>query len=532
MNTQESQNIIKYNETYLGIELGSTRIKAVLIDKSHSLIASGSHNWENQLVDGIWTYSLDDIWSGIRACYTQLTADVGRKHGIELESVGAIGISAMMHGYMAFDKEDCLLAPFRTWRNTTTEEAASQLTSLFGFNVPQRWSIAHLYQAILNDELHVKDVQYMTTLAGYIHWQLTGEKVLGIGDASGMFPIDGVTRNYDSCMLSKLDEIISDKGFAWTLNDILPKVLFAGEKAGNLTEAGARLLDPSGTLKAGIPMCPPEGDAGTGMVATNSVRPRTGNVSAGTSVFAMAVLEKPLLKVHPEIDIVTTPSGDAVAMVHCNNCSGDLDAWVKLLGEAAESLGAQLNTNILYNTLLNCALEADTSCGGLVSCNYISGEHVTGFAEGRPLFMRMPDAHFNLSNFMRSHLYSACASLTIGMKVLFEDEGVVINSITGHGGFFKVPNVGQSIMATALGVPVTVMATAGEGGAWGMAVLAAYMQHKEEETLADYLSYKVFANAKCVTAEPDEKDATGFKTFMKRYQSGLAVERAAIETLR
>jgi len=529
MSIQTFQNALKNGDTYLGIELGSTRIKAVLIDKTHSQIASGGHTWENKLENGIWTYSLDDIWNGIRDCYAQLTADVREKYGVQLHTVGAIGVSAMMHGYMAFDKDDNLLAPFRTWRNTITGEAAEKLTSLFGFNVPQRWSIAHLYQAILKGESHVPQIRFLTTLAGYIHWQLTGEKVLGIGDASGVFPINDATRQYDSQMMGQFDEL--SKGLPWTLSDILPKIKPAGEMAGTLSEQGAKLLDPTGTLNAGIPMCPPEGDAGTGMVATNSVRPRTGNVSAGTSVFAMIVLERSLSKVYPEIDMVTTPSGDAVAMVHCNNCTGDLDAWVKLLGEAAGLLGAQFDTKTLYTKLLNHGLEGDPNCGGLLSYNYISGEHMTGVTEGRPLFVRTPDAQFNLANFMRTHLYSTCASLKVGMKILLEEEGAALDSITGHGGFFKDANVGQRIMAAAMGAPVTVMSTAGEGGPWGIAVLAAYMMNKQSDTLPDYLSNRVFASAERSTIEPDAADVEGFLVFMERYLTGLAVERTAVETL-
>lgn len=532
MDIQKGQNAINNGDTYLGIELGSTRIKAVLIDKAHRQIASGGHNWENRLEDGIWTYSLDDIWTGIGDCYAQLIKDVRDKYGIEMKTVGAIGVSAMMHGYMAFDKDDQLLAPFRTWRNTITGQASKQLTGLFGFNIPQRWSIAHLYQAILNEESHVPQIVFQTTLAGYIHWKLTGEKVLGIGDASGMFPINDAAREFDGGMLQKFDKLIADKNFKWKLADILPEILPAGEKAGVLSEQGAKLLDPSGALQAGIPMCPPEGDAGTGMVATNSVRPRTGNVSAGTSVFAMVVLEKSLGKLYEEIDMVTTPAGDAVAMVHCNNCLGDLDAWVKLLGDAAKMLGASFDTRTLYNKLLNEALESDADCGGLLAYNYISGEHMTGFTEGRPLFMRMPDSEFNVANFMRTHLYASCASLNIGMKILLDEEGAALDSITGHGGFFKDANVGQRIMAAVMGAPVTVMETAGEGGPWGMAVLAAYMQNKQDEAFADYLTSRVFAGSASSTVEPAAEDLAGFATFMKQYQPGLEVVRTAVATFK
>lgn len=528
MDTQKIKNAIKNGETYLGIEFGSTRIKAVLIDSEHEPVASGSHTWENRFENGFWTYSLDDIWDGLRDCYAQLARDVHEKYGVVLKSVGAMGISAMMHGYMAFDNNGKLLTPFRTWRNTCTGEASERLTELFAFNIPQRWSIAHLYQAILNGEQHVPNICYLTTLAGYIHWQLTGQKVLGIGDASGVFPINDATRQYDDSMLKAFDGLVKEKGFEWKLTDILPQILPAGGNAGALTEEGAKLIDSSGTLEPGIPMCPPEGDAGTGMVATNSVRKRTGNVSAGTSVFAMAVLEKPLSKVYPEVDMVTTPSGDPVAMVHCNNFLGDIDVWVKLLGEAAAALGAEFDTDKLYNTLYNIALEGDADCGGLLSYNYISGEHVTGFEQGRPLFMRLPDAKFSLANFMRTHLYSACASLKIGMDILFE-ENVKLDSMTGHGGFFKVPVVGQKVMAALLEAPVNVMATASEGGPWGMAILAAYMNNKKDEAFDDYL-FRIFAAAECRTVKPDSSDIAGFKKYIEQYKASFEVERAAAET--
>lgn len=527
---EQSKGAINTGETYLGIELGSTRIKAVLIDKNHNMVASGSHTWENRLENGLWTYSLDDIWNGIRDCYASLAADVHEKYGVQLKTAGAIGVSAMMHGYMAFDNEGRLLVPFRTWRNTCTGEASEKLTEQFGFAIPQRWSIAHLYQAILNGEEHVPHISFLTTLAGYIHWQLTGEKVLGIGDASGTFPIDDTIRQYDSRMLKVFDKLTENKGFSWKLSDILPKGISAGSNAGSLTAEGAKLLDPSGILGSGIPMCPPEGDAGTGMVATNSVRKRTGNVSAGTSVFAMAVLERPLSKVYPEVDMVTTPAGDPVAMVHCNNFLSDIDAWVKLLGEAASALGAQFDINKLYSTLYNSALAGDADCGGLLAYNYISGEHVTGFESGRPLFMRVPEAKLNLPNFMRTHLYSACASLKIGMDILF-GENVELDSMMGHGGFFKVPVVGQRVMAAALGAPVNVMATASEGGPWGMAILAAYMKNNNGEALADYLSGHVFAGTECSTVKPEEADIAGFAEFIERYKASFAVERAAADVL-
>ncbi len=521
------QSDIEAGNIALGIELGSTRIKAVLVDSAHNQIASGSHTWESRFENGLWTYALDDIWKGIRNCYVRLAVDVYGRYGTMLKNIGAIGISAMMHGYLALDQHDRLLTPFRTWRNTCTGEAAEKLSELFGFNIPQRWSIAHLYQTILNGEEHISQISYMTTLAGYIHWQLTGQKILGIGDASGMFPINFAERQYDSRMLAAFDVLVADKGFAWKLADILPKILPAGECAGTLTEEGAKLLDPSGTLRAGIPMCPPEGDAGTGMVATNSVRKLTGNISAGTSVFAMAVLEKPLSKVYPEVDMVATPSGDPVAMVHCNNFLGDIDAWVRLLGDAAKALGAEFDTDHLYGTLYKSALRGDADCGGLMSFNYISGEHITGFEYGSPLFMRLPEAKLNLPNFMRTHLFSACAVLRIGMDILFR-ENVRLNSVTGHGGFFIVPEVGQRVMAGVLMTPVSVISTASEGGPWGMAILAMYMKSNTGKGLADFLS-PIFADAGCRTVEPEAAGAAGFAAFLEKYKACLPVERAAAE---
>ena len=517
-------------ETYLGIELGSTRIKAVLTDKAHNPIASGSHNWENRLEGDIWTYSLDDVWTGLKDCYADLSEDVVRQYGVELEQIKAIGISAMMHGYMAFGKDGELLVPFRTWRNTTTGEAAEKLGGEFGFNIPQRWSIAHLYQAVLNEEPHVKDISYLTTLSGYIHWQLTGQKVLGVGDASGMFPIDDATGLFDEKMIGQFDALVADKNFPWKVKDILPEVLSAGQSAGTLTQEGAKLLDPTGKLAGGIPMCPPEGDAGTGMVATNAVKERTGNVSAGTSIFAMVVLEKPLSKVYPEIDMVTTPSGEAVAMVHCNNCLGDIDEWVKLMGEAAKLFGAEFDINTLYSKLYNLALEGDVECSGMLAYNYISGEPVTGFTQGRPLFVRMPDADMNLAGFIRTHLYSTCASLKIGMKILSDKEDVAIDSLTGHGGFFKQAYVGQRIMSAAMNTKVTVMETAGEGGPWGIAVLASYMLDGNGKTLAQYLAEDVFADAKCETVEPDKAEAEGFERFLGKYIAALPAEQSAVDS--
>lgn len=518
-------------KTALGIEFGSTRIKAVLIDEQNEPVASGSHEWENRLENGIWTYSLDDIWTGLQDSYKKLAEDVETRYDTELTTVGAIGFSAMMHGYMAFDEKGELMVPFRTWRNTITEEAAAALSKEFGFNIPQRWSIAHLYQAILNGEEHVGRISYLSTLACYIHWKLTGEKVAGVGEASGMFPIDSDTKDYDAKMAEQFDALIADRHYSWKLRDILPKVMVAGQNAGVLTEEGAKLLDVSGKLRAGIPVCPPEGDAGTGMVATQSVAKRTGNVSAGTSVFAMIVLEKALSKMYPEIDMVTTPSGDPVAMVHCNNCTSDLNAWVNLFDEFLSCFGS-IERNELFSVLYNKALEGDKDCGGLMAYNYFSGEPVTGMEEGRPLFVRKPDSRFNLANFMRAHLYSSLATLKIGLDILLKQEDVKIDSVTGHGGLFKTKGVGQSILAAAMNAPISVMETAGEGGAWGIALLAAYMVRKKEgESLEDYLKTEVFSGMKAQTMEPDSADAAGFDAFIEQYVKCLPVEKAAVAGL-
>lgn len=522
---------ISEGKAVLGIEFGSTRIKAVLIDEDYNPIASGAHDWENRLENGIWTYSLDDIWTGLQDCYSKLVEDVKTQYGVTLTRFAAIGFSAMMHGYMPFNKEGELMVPFRTWRNTLQEQASNELTKLFNFHIPQRWSIAHLYQAILNGEEHVKDIDYITTLEGYIHWKLTGKKVLGIGENSGMFPIDSDTKYYNKKMIAQFDELVADKGFPWKLEDIMPGVLVAGEDAGVLTEEGAKLLDVSGNLEAGIPLCPPEGDAGTGMVATNAVAVRTANVSAGTSSFSMAVLEKDLSQAYDEIDLVTTPTGAAVAMVHCNNCTSDLNAWVNIFKEFAESFGMKVDMNELFGTLYNKAMEGDADCGGLLAYNYFSGEHITGFEEGRPLFVRKPDSKFNLANFMRVHLLTSLGVLKVGNDILAK-EGVKLDKITGHGGLFKTPVVGQKLLAAALNCPVTVMETAGEGGAWGIALLAAYMVQKEEgETLEAFLDKKVFAGEEGTTLAPDAKDVEGFNEFIKRYNAGLPIERAAVESL-
>lgn len=524
---------IEEGRTALGIELGSTRIKAVLIDDNHTPIAIGNHDWENRFVDNIWTYSLEDIWEGVQESYRSMAEDVKTNYGVTLTRVGAMGFSAMMHGYMAFDKCGDILVPFRTWRNTITGQASKKLTELFQYNIPQRWSIAHLYQAILNKETHVKDIDYLITLEGYVHWKLTGEKVLGIGDCAGMFPVDSGKKDFNERMIEQFDDLIKPEHLPWKLRDIMPKVLVAGDAAGVLTEEGAKLLDPTGNLKPGIPLCPPEGDAGTGMVATNSVARRTGNVSAGTSVFAMVVLERDFEKVHEEIDIVTTPAGDPVAMVHCNNCTSDLNAWVSIFKEYSEIMGIKLDMNTLYGTLYNKALEGDPDCGGLLSYGYYSGEHITHFDEGRPLFVRLPDAKFNLSNFVRMHLYSALGALKIGLDILFKDEHVEVDQITGHGGFFKTKGVGQRILSAAMNAPVTVMDTAGEGGAWGIAILANYLaSKKQDESLDQYLSHSVFANQSGTRMEPDKEDVRGFEEYMIRYRKGLSIERAAVEGLR
>lgn len=521
---------IREGRTAIGIEFGSTRIKAVLVGESLEPVAQGSYEWENHLENGIWTYPLDEIIKGLQTCYADLKQEVLNLYGEELTTAGSIGVSAMMHGYMAFDKAGELLVPFRTWRNTITQEAAEKLTQMFSYNIPQRWSIAHLYQAMLNKEEHLPRLSYLTTLAGFIHWKLTGEKVLGVGDASGMFPIDTEKGCYYERMADQFDKLVEEDGYSWRLRQVLPAILMAGEPAGRLTEEGARLLDVSGSLKAGIPFCPPEGDAGTGMAATNSVAVRTGNVSAGTSVFAMVVLEKELSKVYPEIDLVTTPSGHLVGMVHCNNCTSDLNAWVSLFGEFCELMGMPADKGKLYGALYNHAMTGDPDCGGLLSYCYLSGEPVTGFEEGRPMFVRTPDSRFTLANFMRSHLYSSLATLKIGMDLMLKEEGVKLDRLMGHGGLFKTKGVGQKIMAAAASTPVSVMETAGEGGAWGIALLAAYTVRKAEgETLEDFLANKVFADAVSVCEDADEKDAEGFGVFVERYKAGLAAERAAVE---
>ena len=526
------KELIESGQAVLGIEFGSTRIKAVLIDKEHRPIASGSHDWQNQLVDGIWSYSEEAIWEGLQDCYAKLLSDVEAKYGVVIKKLAAIGFSGMMHGYLAFDKDKNLLVPFRTWRNTITGQAADKLTEVLNFNIPQRWSIAHLYQAILNDEAHVKDIDYFTTLAGYIHWTLTGEKVLGIGEASGMFPIDSAKRDYDAEMIAKFDALPEVARYSWKLEEILPKVLMAGEKAGNLTEEGAKKLDVSGNLEAGIPLAPPEGDAGTGMTATNSVSLRTGNVSAGTSVFAMVVLEKELSKVYKELDLVTTPVGDAVAMVHCNNCTSDLNAWIGLFKEFSDMFGMDIDINDIYGRLYNNAMTGEKDCGGLVAFNLFSGEPVIGLDDGAPMFARKADAKMNLANFMRTHLYASLATLKIGCDILFKEEHVKVDTLYGHGGLFKTKGVGQSVLAAAMNAPVAVMETAGEGGPWGMAILASYMVNKDDnEAFDDFLKNKVFKGAEGTTLEPNPEDVAGFDAYIETYKAAIKAEGKLSEVL-
>ena len=510
----------------LGIEFGSTRIKAVLIGEDYSPIASGAWDWENKLENGCWTYSLDMAKQGLQGAYADLARDVSEKYGQPLTTVGALGISAMMHGYLPFDKEDRLLTPFRTWRNTTTGPAAEELTELFGFNIPQRWSIAHLYQAMLNKEAHVPAVAHITTLAGYVHYLLTGERAVGVGEAAGMFPL-GKNGAYDSAMLDKFDVLAKEKGYSLNIRSVLPAVKLAGEGGAFLTEAGAALLDPTGNLKAGVPMCPPEGDAGTGMVATNSVLPGTGNVSAGTSIFSMLVLDEPLKGVYPEIDVVATPDGKPVAMVHCNNCCSELDAWVKLFGEFAKLSGNEMRLGDIYELLYKNALNGDSDCGGVMAYNFLSGEPVAGVDEGRPMYFRTPDGSFNLANFMRAELYAAFGTLKMGMDILSEKENVPADRYTGHGGLFKVQGVAQQFLADALNADVSVMKTAGEGGAWGMALLAAYMNCAEGLSLAQWLEKMVFGGLERTTLSPNEKGVRGFSEYISSFKAGLAAQRAA-----
>ena len=523
---------IQAGEVCLGIELGSTRIKAVLIGSDHAPIASGDHGWENRYENGVWTYHMEDVWAGLQDAYAKLAADVEARYGLKLKKVAAMGFSAMMHGYVALDRTGELLVPFRTWRNTITGPAAAALTQRFQFNIPQRWSIAHLYQAILNGEEHVKNIDYLTTLAGYVHLKLTGKRVLGVGEASGMFPIDSGTCDYDQTMLDAFDALVEEKGYPWKLRDILPGVLPAGVNAGWLTQEGARLLDPTGTLEAGIPLAPPEGDAGTGMAATNAVAERTGNVSAGTSVFAMIVLEKALSKVYPEIDMVTTPTGKPVAMVHCNNCTNEINAWAEVFRGFLTALGQKPDMNQVFTAMFTSALQGEADGGGLLVCNYLSGEPIANLEEGRPLLARTPEARLTFPNLMRAQLCAALATLKMGLDIL-AGEHVAVDRLLGHGGFFKTPEVGQRLMAAAAGAPVSVMETAGEGGPWGMALLAAYLvRHQPGQSLEDYLDSQVFAGQQVVTLAPREEDQSGFASFMARYLPGLSVERMAVEHLK
>ncbi len=510
-------------KTHLGIELGSTRIKASLIDDTFTPIASGGYEWENKFENGYWTYSLDDVHTGLKSCFASLAKDVSEKYDVTLTTVGSMGISAMMHGYLPFDKQDNLLAAFRTWRNTTTEKAATNLTEVFDFSIPQRWSIAHLYQAMLNGESHVKDIAYITTLSGYVHYLLTGRRELGVGEASGMFPISGNT--YNQKMLADFDAIVKEMGYSWNIADVLPEVKNAGEKGAVLTEEGAKFLDPTGNFKAGIPVCPPEGDAGTGMVATNAVLPKTGNVSAGTSIFAMLVLEDELKNKYPEIDICTTPDGSPVAMVHCNNCCSELDAWVKVFGEFAELIGASIDKSKLYEALYTNTKNADNDCGGVAAYNYLSGEHVTEIEKGRPMYFRMPDSKMTLANFIKAELYSTMAALKTGMNILFDKEKVNAEQIQAHGGLFKVQGIAQQILANALNTNVSVMETAGEGGAWGMALLAAYMMDESGKNLGEWLKDNVFSSMSVSTLSPDADGVAGFNAYMTRYNAGLKAEK-------
>lgn len=526
----DAKTTIETGKAVLGIEFGSTRIKAVLVDQNNSPIAQGSHTWENQLVNGLWTYSTEAIWNGLQECYADLRADVKNQYGIEIETLAAIGLSAMMHGYMPFNKDAEILVPFRTWRNTNTGKAAVALSELFVYNIPLRWSIAHLYQAILDNEEHVKDIDYLTTLAGYVHWQITGQKVLGIGDASGMLPIDPQTKNYSVKMIEKFDRLTAPYGFGWKLKNILPKVLISGENAGFLTPEGAKRLDTSGHLKAGVPLCPPEGDAGTGMVATNAVKQRTGNVSAGTSSFSMIVLEKDLSKPYEMIDMVTTPDGNLVAMVHCNNCTSDLNAWINIFKEFQQLMGQNVDMDELYCKLYNHAMTGDADCGGLISYNYFSGEPVTGLTEGRPLFVRSANDKFSLANFIRTQLYAAVGVLKIGNDILFKQENIRVDRITGHGGLFKTKGVGQRVLAAAINSPISVMETAGEGGAWGIALLASYLVNNSKEiTLPDFLDKEVFAGDSGTEVSPTPEEVEGFNDYIKQYIAGLPIEQAAVE---
>lgn len=524
----KAKNIIENGEAVLGIEFGSTRIKAVLIDNVGTILATGLFDWENHLEQGIWTYHQDEIWSGLQAAYLNLSENVKEKYQINIENLSAIGISAMMHGYLPFNKEGKQLTEFRTWRNNTTQEASKKLTSLFQYNIPQRWSIAHLYQAILNDEPHLHEIDFITTLAGYVHWKLTDQKVLGIGDASGMFPIDTKSLSYNTDMIHAFNEYIADKKYPWQIQQLLPKVLTAGQIAGKLTADGAKLLDPSGYLRSNIPFCPPEGDAGTGMVATNSIKEKTGNISAGTSAFAMIVLEHELSKVYEELDMVTTPTGKLVAMAHSNNCTSDINAWICLFGECLRHFGVNIYSEELYESLFLQALKGENNCGNLLSYGFYSGEHNIGLAEGCPIFIHPTNANFNLSNFMRSHIYSAFAAMKLGVDILQKKENVNIAQIFGHGGIFKTAGVAQKILASALNTPIATMSTAGEGGAWGIALLANYL-NEVNHSLEYYLDNKVFTNTDISVVQPDKSICQGYDDYMKSYCHNLPVIQKAVE---
>lgn len=533
MSDTMSRKWIEEGKAALGIELGSTRIKGVLIDQKGNVLAVGVHDWENSLENGIWTYSLEKIHAGLRSCYTSLRKEVENAYGVKLKKVAAIGVSAMMHGYMALDKDGKQLAPFQTWRNTNTQQAADELTELFDFNIPLRWTIAHLYQRILDQEEHVRNLDYVTTLSGYIHWKLTGQKVIGIGDAAGMFPIDSDKRNYHEEMKEKFEKLVAPYGYDWTFDQVMPKVLVAGEEAGRLTKEGAAFLDESGTLEPGILFCPPEGDAGTGMTATNSVAPRTGNVSAGTSTFAMIVLEKSLSKLHREIDMVTTPTGFPCAMSHANNGTSDLNAWVNIFKEFAQLMGMDVSDGELFQKLYTESLKGDPDCGGLLAYGYYSGENITMINEGRLAFLRTADSHFNLANFMKAHLYTSLGAVKIGLDILTEEEKVKVDRVMGHGGFFKTKGVGQRYLAAAFGAPVTVMDTASEGGAWGIALLAAYLAGPAKKmSLEEYLDREIFSDLSGETLVPESEEIKGFDVFMEHYKAGLAIEKSAIEHMR
>ena len=526
-------DLIKQGKTALGIEFGSTRIKGVLIDYEGNVLASGAHEWENKFIDGVWTYDLADAEHGMRECYSALKKEAADKYGVVIKKVGAAGVSAMMHGYIPLDANDSQLARFQTWRNTNTTEAADELTELFDFNIPLRWSVAHLYQRMLDGEEHVEKTASVFTLAAYMHYRLSGRKVIGVGDAAGMFPIDSDVIDYDETMVKQFDELIRSKGSALHLREIFPEVLTAGDNAGYITEEGAALLDKDGDLEAGIPMCPPEGDAGTGMTATNSVAPRTGNLSAGTSTFAMVVLEKRLSKLHREIDMVTTPSGFPCAMSHANNGTTDLNAWVRLFAEFCDLMGIEADMGDLYGKLYTHSLSGDPDCGGLMAYGYYSGENITFINEGRPLFVRTPESIFNLANFFKVNLYTSLGAVKLGMDILLKDEGVKLDRIMGHGGLFKTPLVMQRCLAAAVNTPVTVMATASEGGAWGIALLAAYLADgKRSGKLEDYLDSRIFSSLTGDAVEPDPAEVEGFEVFIRRYSAALDVEKAAIDAVK